>query len=114
MLPINVVTTPTYQDLNSTSGRRYKQVLTGGGAAPDVTHHTDESERVGQLSTLWITGYKGRLMKLSATCCCSYKKEQVDHVFHLVLIHNQLILFPERLHLFCQLFKLVLYKCLHV
>lgn len=32
--------------------------LTGGGAAPDVTDDTDESERVGQVSALWITTFK--------------------------------------------------------
>lgn len=39
--------------------------LTGGGAAPDVTDDTDESERVGQVSALWITTFK-RLLWIKA------------------------------------------------
>lgn len=38
------------------------RVLTRGGAAPDVTHHTYESKRVGQVSALWITTFIHRLL----------------------------------------------------
>lgn len=33
----------------------HKRMLTRGGAAPNVTDDTDESERVVQVSALWIT-----------------------------------------------------------
>ena len=38
-------------------------MLTRGGAAPNVTDDTDQSKRVGQVSTLWNTMLVRRLLQ---------------------------------------------------
>lgn len=38
--------------------KKHKHMLTRGGAAPNVTDNTDESEGVGQVSSLWVVWQK--------------------------------------------------------